>query len=129
MDRTYAYRHIEAAELKDNLLPIGNIPANEAQARPLTKLNPDQQRKAWQQVLDNAPETEDGHRLITAKVVSEVVTSMVDVKPSEPRPFDADAEEDKVVDFLRNTMDRWPEELRPRAAHWIREILDKEYGL
>ena len=44
MDRTYAHRTIEAAKVASNLLPIGNIPVNEAQARPLTSLPPEQQQ-------------------------------------------------------------------------------------
>ena len=37
MDRTYAHRIIEAAEIT-KMLPIGNKPANEAQARELAPL-------------------------------------------------------------------------------------------
>lgn len=41
MSRIHAHRMIEAASVTSNLLPIGNIlPANEAQARPLTQLPP-----------------------------------------------------------------------------------------
>jgi hypothetical protein len=56
MQRTYAHRLIEAAKMTENLLPIGNIlPANEAQARPLTSLSPDVQRGVWQRALETAP--------------------------------------------------------------------------
>ncbi|MCA9993718.1 MAG: hypothetical protein KDE29_22205 [Anaerolineales bacterium] len=50
MSRFYAHRMIAAAEVADNLLPIGNIPATESQARPLTALEPEQQREAWQRL-------------------------------------------------------------------------------
>ena len=38
MGRSHAYRLIEAACVIDNLSPIGDLPKNEAQVRPLTKL-------------------------------------------------------------------------------------------
>jgi hypothetical protein len=39
---------IEAARVVENLLPIGNIPQTESQARELLGLEPEQQREAWQ---------------------------------------------------------------------------------
>ena len=48
MSKSHAYRLIEAVSVIDNLSPIGEVlPKNEAQVRPLTKLNPDSQRKVW----------------------------------------------------------------------------------
>ena len=35
MGRAYAYRLIDSAEVTENLLPVGNIPATERQTRPL----------------------------------------------------------------------------------------------
>lgn len=55
ISRSYAHRTIDAAEVVGNLSPIGNIlPANESQARPLTRLKPEQQIEAWQQAVDDA---------------------------------------------------------------------------
>jgi len=52
MGRSHAYRLIEAFVVIDNLSPIGDIlPKNEAQARPLTKLNLLSQKKVWQDFL------------------------------------------------------------------------------
>lgn len=45
MSRFYAHRIIDAAEVANNLLPMGNIPATERQARPLTRLEPEVQRE------------------------------------------------------------------------------------
>jgi len=58
MSRFYAHRVIDSAEVVINLLPIGNIqqPANEAQARPLAGLEPEQQREVWKQAVETAPE-------------------------------------------------------------------------
>lgn len=69
LDRTYAYRLINAFCVADNLLPIGNIPENESQARPLVPLTPDEQRTAWGIVLKTAP---DGK--VTAAHVKSVTT-------------------------------------------------------
>ena len=56
--RIHAHRLIQAAEVTGNLLPIGNIlPATESQVRPLTSLEPEQQREAWRYVVENAPAT------------------------------------------------------------------------
>lgn len=48
--RAHAYRHIEAARVVENLSPIGDIPRNEAQARELAKLEPDEQREVAEAV-------------------------------------------------------------------------------
>lgn len=58
MSRAYAYRMIGAAEVVENLSPIGDIvpPVNESQARPLTGLAPKQQRQAWQKANEAAGE-------------------------------------------------------------------------
>lgn len=56
MNVRYANRIIAAAEVTRNLGPAGPIlPATERQARPLAGLEPDDQRAAWQRVLDTAP--------------------------------------------------------------------------
>jgi hypothetical protein len=46
--RAYAYRLIESAQVVNNLSPIGNKPTNEAQARPLARLEVGQQAEAWE---------------------------------------------------------------------------------
>ena len=50
---SYAYRLIAAAEVVDNVSPIGDIP-NEAQARQIGKVAPQQQAKVWQQAQAQA---------------------------------------------------------------------------
>ncbi|MFA6271403.1 MAG: MT-A70 family methyltransferase [Candidatus Paceibacterota bacterium] len=58
MKRAHAYRMIEAAQVVETLSPMGDIlPTSERQARPLTVLEPEQQREAWQYVVNNAPPT------------------------------------------------------------------------
>ena len=52
ISKSHAYRLIEAFSVMNNLSPIGDVlPNNEAQARPLTRLDPHSQRKAWRGFL------------------------------------------------------------------------------
>jgi phage N-6-adenine-methyltransferase len=76
MQRNYANKMIAAAEVVGNLgtiVPI--LPVTESQARPLTALEPDLQRIAWQRAVDTAP---DGK--VTAAHVASVVDSFVPLR-------------------------------------------------
>ena len=56
MTRDYANKLIGAAEVVGNLNTIVSIlPATESQARPLTKLEPEQQVEAWREAVETAP--------------------------------------------------------------------------
>lgn len=68
MVRRNADRLIQAAEVAENLGPIGLIPQTESQARPLTRLEPEVQREVWQAVVESTPV-----EAITAKAVEEKV--------------------------------------------------------
>jgi site-specific DNA-methyltransferase (adenine-specific) len=57
LSRSYAFRHIQAAQVAA-VLPIGNAPANEAQARQLVPLlvqGAEAIRGAWQEAVETAP--------------------------------------------------------------------------
>lgn len=56
MSRPRAYQLMESASVKDVLSPIGDIqPANEAQTRPLAKLETvEAQQEAWEMVVETA---------------------------------------------------------------------------
>lgn len=73
-ERRHAYRMIEATQAVENVSNWTQLPppANEAQARPLTKLEPEQQREVWQQVIDTAP-----MGVITAAHVQNVVDDYI----------------------------------------------------
>ena len=75
MERTRAFRLIDAAEAVSKMLPIGNIlPARESHVRELLKIESDQDRAAvWQSVV-NRDET------VTAKLVSEEVERFIAAK-------------------------------------------------
>jgi len=74
IQRAYAYRLINAVETISYLSPIGDIlPETETQARPLTRLEPTQQREAWAQAVETAPNGK-----ITAAHVQSVVTQILE---------------------------------------------------
>ncbi len=52
MARQYANRLISGAAVTSNLVPTGTIPTTERVVRPLTKLEPAQQREAWTKAND-----------------------------------------------------------------------------
>ncbi len=73
--RRQADRLIGASEVVSNLGTIGlEIPANEFQARPLTGLDPEDQRVIWQLVVETAPAGK-----VTAAHVKSVVNILKDV--------------------------------------------------
>jgi hypothetical protein len=75
ISRQNAYQYIEAKKALDNVRRGGQtlLPLNERQVRPLTRLEPDAQAKAWEQVVKSAP----FYGGITAKHVSEVVAGLI----------------------------------------------------
>jgi ParB family chromosome partitioning protein len=69
--RQRAYQMIEAAQVMANVKNFGQMPANDAQARPLARLEPEEQRAAWGRAVETAP---DGK--VTAAHVQAVVDEM-----------------------------------------------------
>jgi len=72
-ERRHAYRLIDAAAAVENVSnwTQNQVPANEAQARPLTSLPPAQQREAWERVLETAPNGK-----ITAAIVTQAAQAI-----------------------------------------------------
>jgi hypothetical protein len=68
MGRNYINRYISSSDVVNNLVTMGTRPTNERQARPLTRLEPEQQIEAWRKVVEIAPEGK-----ITAALVTRVV--------------------------------------------------------
>jgi hypothetical protein len=89
MTRAYAYRLIAAVEVADTVSPIGDKrPTSEAQIRPLTQLEPDEQADAWQEALDTSPTDATGEPIVTASHVAEVVAKRKP-KAEPPKPSGA----------------------------------------
>lgn len=79
MARRTAYQMIDAATVVENVRNCAQIaPANESQARPLARLEPDEQRAAWGRVVETAP---DGK--VTAAHVQAVVDEMTTPEPDD----------------------------------------------
>jgi hypothetical protein len=69
MARQTAYQLIDSASVIENVRNCGQtetIPTNEFQARPLARLDPEQQREAWQKAVSTAP---DGAKVTAAEIV------------------------------------------------------------
>ncbi len=72
------YQLIDAAKVIENVRHGAQttiMPENERQVRPLTKLNPDQQREAWAKVIQTAPEGG-----VTAKHLEKAIGQLIDSK-------------------------------------------------
>ncbi|AUI68133.1 DUF488 domain-containing protein [Beggiatoa leptomitoformis] len=77
--RRQADRLIQAFEVTENLRPVGlTVPHNEAQARPLAKLEPEKQRQAWQKAVEMSP---DGKP--TSKQVKQAVNAIIKQEESQ----------------------------------------------
>ena len=72
MERNYANKLIRSAEVANNLGTIVPTPTHESQVRPLTSLEPEQQREVWKKAVDTAP---DGK--VTAVHVERVKTEAI----------------------------------------------------
>ena len=106
VSRIHAHRLIESTGVIANLLPIGNIPQTESQARPLTKLEPEIQREAWAQVVE---ETKGNPQSITAKKVSAIAEEWKPVneelKQAKKEPlFQADSEKEIIERAKQNKL-------------------------
>lgn len=72
MARQRAHQLIEAAQVAENVSTIVDTrPANEAQARPLAQLEPEQQREAWALAVETAPAGK-----VTAALVQQAVETV-----------------------------------------------------
>ncbi len=77
IDRTYAHRLIDSAEVKENLLPIGNeieLPQTESQYREVAKAPPEKQAEVVRKVAEKAAEE---NRKPTAKDYKKLVGELV----------------------------------------------------
>lgn len=84
MARRTAYQLITASLVIDNVRDCAPIlPANEYQTRPLTKLNPVQQREVWCSIVKNAPAGK-----ITAGYIKKQVEKLLGANKSNPKKND-----------------------------------------
>ena len=82
--QAYLYYQLEAAKIERNIsTTVEKEQIPERQLRPLAKLEPEQQRTAWQKAVETAPEGK-----VTAAHVSKVVKEITgeQPKPEQPKP-------------------------------------------
>jgi hypothetical protein len=79
------------------------------------------------ELLDWAETPGEDGTLPTRKQLREKVRERKPQK--EEKPFDGESAGNRLRDWLRTELDRWPESQRREAAHWIRQVIEKEFGL
>lgn len=92
MGRRNVYYLIDASMVIENVNHGSQIqtPTNERQLRPLSKLEPDQQREAWAKAVETAPEGKgvwdmgrgSAYHLISASKVRDNLSTTADIQPS-----------------------------------------------
>lgn len=111
MSKSHANRLISAADVMENLAPLGVKPVGEREVRPLTSLGPEVQREAWQRAVETAP---DGK--VTAGHVQRVVEEMTRPDPETEDEDDLDlpplrySNEDGQIAYCKycyTTHDNW----------------------
>jgi hypothetical protein len=124
--RQYAYRLIGSAEVVQKLSPVGNtlpMPATESQARPLTRVDPDQVVDVWREAVKKAERDESGKPKVTAEIVEATVrewTTPGDELEARRQaegdrdPFEAAME--RALSPVRKLIDRYGKERACRAA-------------
>lgn len=131
MSRPRAYEMIGAAKVVGNLSAMADIPTSERQARPLTKLEPEVQREAWAQVVE---ENKDRPENITAKKVQEVakewepVSNKVKAVKAEPL-FQAKTEKEIIQEAKRLKEERkqaYKEKMQNRIEEKAKEPISDE---
>ena len=120
-ERAHAYRLMDAAGVVQNLSPTGDIqPTNERQVRPLTDLEPEQQREVWKEAVKTAPNGK-----VTAAHVEKVKAEKV--KPAE-KPDETDAHIQTVKNAATPEVMPKPAEKPPMTIQNLTKALVKEFG-
>lgn len=125
MERRHAYRLVDAAAVFENVShgTHTHVPTNERQARPLTRLQPDQQREAWEQAVLTAPNGQ-----ITAAHVERTVAHLY--PPPDPAPATRAPASQSIAALIRQRSQQRGLALRlaseqpgsPLAAH-VRDLV------
>jgi len=125
MGKSQAYRLIDAYQVINNLSPIGEIlPGNESQVRPLTQLDPLEQRKVWKNFLNTGID-------ITAPNIKKFITARkkVDSKPADLTDQISKEYMDAVSGMLEQVRiaqhDHWQKTSRQAGLLWNRVIREK----
>ncbi len=127
MGKSQAYRLIDASCVMDNLSPIGErLPARESQARPLTKLDPTDQRKVWREFLNSG-------MALKAVNIQKFISDYMDEgnERAQSRRVEIISVGYKAaVDVLMNQIriaqnDQWESTSREAALYWNKVMKEK----
>ena len=122
LSRPRTYQMIDAAKVVSNLSTMVDKPQNERQARPLTKLEPELQAEAWQQVVEQHGEN------ITQKKVQEVVKEFVPVneelKQAKKEPMFAAMTEQEILAKAKEIREKKREE-KIEAVKERRKVIEE----
>lgn len=124
--RSQAYRLINAYNVIANLSPIGDrLPGNETQTRPLVQLDPVEQRKIWQELLNTGLE-------LTARNIKKFIderTAKENLKPTDRTGQISEEYRQTVQEMLNQVQvaqnDHWQKTSRQAALLWHRVIREK----
>jgi hypothetical protein len=133
MGKSHTYRLIQAYQVVNNLRvtsrlsPIGDIlPGNEFQVRPLVKLDPFEQRKAWKDFLSTGMEITAPNikRFIAGSKTSAKGTPVVDLTDQISKEY-----MEAVLTLLEQVRiaqnDHWQKTSRQAGLLWISVIREK----
>jgi len=123
MGKSQAYRLIEAFLVMENLSPIGDVlPKNEAQARPLTKLDAHSQRKAWRGFLKT-------QKPLSALNIKRFISLDEQKRPSRFVEVVSDQYKEAVSAMLFQITiaqnDRWRSTSQRSALYWNKVMREK----
>lgn len=110
---SHAYRQIEAARVVANLSPMGDMPENERQVRPLASLPPEAQREVWDAAVKASPKGK-----VTEKAVREQARAHFAQQRSAPQAADSK----RAPDSKRTPAPRGPKE--PEAV-FLKRVLEQ----
>lgn len=125
ISRVHAHRLISANEVREELLPIGNIlPTNESQARALASVPKKDRQAVWKKVIDKAPVNSAGQPAITAKMVEETKNEL----GKDDGPCASLVAEQKrpqaLLRHIENKLKQFSDGERSRFAMYLKSTMD-----
>ncbi len=125
MKRYYAYRLISASEVYENVahgqqkIPEKNLPTNERQVRPLTKLTPEEQVELWVKAV------KESDKMPTGKQIEQLVKEKE--KMERAARYQTQVERFKVGDVVRITA-KYNPELKNYHHCWAQIVSLEEFS-
>ena len=122
MANTRSYQLMDAVKFVEQLklsTMVDKLPEKERHVRPIVQHVPDEDSvKVWGDVLALADKENDGR--VTAKIVNQVVEPYK--TNGEATEWDSGLASDRLVDWLRAELKKWPDDDLPEAVHWVEQI-------